>query len=122
MSKRRGITSSFGYALEGITQAFKSEPNFRIHLIVTVIVLILGWHLKLTQTEWTITILTISAVIVLELINTAIEALVDLTSPRISRLAKITKDVSAAAVLISSLSAAVIGAIIFLPKLLLLLK
>jgi len=122
MSRRRGITSSFGYAFEGVTQAFRSEPNFRIHLVITIIVFILGWYLKITQTEWTITILTISATVVLELINTAIEAVVDLASPKISKLAKIAKDVSAAAVLISSLAAAAVGIIIFLPKLLLFLK
>lgn len=122
MSRRRGITSSFGYAFEGIAEAFKNEPNFRIHLVITIVVLLVGWYFRLSQTEWTIIILTIAATIVLELINTAIEAVVDIASPKISRLAKIAKDVSAAAVLISALSAIIVGAIIFLPKLLLLLK
>ncbi|MBX4205684.1 diacylglycerol kinase family protein [Candidatus Microgenomates bacterium] len=97
-------------------EAFKSEPNFRIHSLSAVIVLILGLYFKISLTEWTILVLTIMGVICLELVNTAIESVVDMVSPKFSRLAKIAKDVSAAAVLISSLAAIAVGVLIFLPK------
>jgi len=116
MSKKRTITSSFGYAWEGTTEAFKNEPNFKIHLVFAALAITAGFVLKISSQEWTTLILTVSAVITLELINTAIEALVDITSPKISRLAKTAKDVSAAAVFATSLGALIIGLIIFLPK------
>jgi len=116
VSKKRTITSSFSYAWEGIIEAFKNEPNFKIHLVFAALAITAGFVLKISSQEWTTLILTVSAVITLELINTAIEALVDITSPKISRLAKTAKDVSAAAVLITSLGALIIGLIIFLPK------
>lgn len=118
MSKKRRLTSSFGYALEGVVEAFKNEPNFKIHLVIGVLATILGVYLKISSTEWTIVTLTIGGVLTLELINTAIEAIVDIVSPKFSKLAKVAKDVSAAAVLISAIAASIVGFIIFLPKIL----
>ena len=107
---------SFIHAADGIKTAFKTQPNFKIHLVFAALAITAGFVLKISSQEWTTLILTVSAVITLELINTAIEALVDITSPKISRLAKTAKDVSAAAVFATSLGALIIGLIIFLPK------
>ena len=79
---------------------------------------ILGVILKISPSEWFDIILIIAFVLILELINTALESIVDIASPEIQEKAKIAKDVSAGAVLVASLAAASIGAIIFLPKML----
>jgi diacylglycerol kinase len=122
MSNRRGIVKSFKYAYDGYEAAFKYEPNFRVHLITTCIVTILGIAFQIQTMEWIILCLTIAAVIILELINTAIEKIVDLASPRIHPKAKIAKDVSAAAVLTSAIAAIIIGGLIFGPRVILLFK
>ncbi len=107
---------SFGYAFNGIALLVKNEPHFKIHLAALTITVVFGWALKISELEW-ISILLISAlVLALEAINTAIEKLVDLTEPDFNKQAKIIKDVSAAAVLIASMIAVIIAAIIFLPK------
>jgi len=116
MSLRHPILKSFPYAINGILLAFKNEPNFRFHLLAATVVIILAIVVKLTPIEFAILILTIGFVIILELINTTFEALVDLVSPEIREHAKIAKDVSAAAVLLSAILAVAIGALLFVPK------
>lgn len=115
MSKKRNTINSFKYAFDGIKTALINEPNFRIHAIASIFAMTLGFYFQISKNDWMILVLTISSVVILELINTSIEAIVDLISPKINPLAKIAKDVSAAAVLISSASAIIIGALIFLP-------
>lgn len=115
MSKKRNTINSFKYAFDGIKTALINEPNFRIHAIASIFAMTLGFYFQISKDDWMILVLTISSVVILELINTSIEAIVDLISPKINPLAKIAKDVSAAAVLISSASAIIIGALIFLP-------
>jgi diacylglycerol kinase len=116
MSKTHSVVRSFGYAFDGIKEAIKNEPNFRIHTIIALFALLLGLILKLSYPEWIILAFTIAFVLILELINTSLEAIVDIVSPQIAPKAKVAKDVIAAAVLISALLAVVIGILIFLPK------
>ena len=116
MSRKHPTPESFVYAFGGIKLAFKNEPNFKFHIIAAIIAIILGILLKLNSIEFAILILTICMVLMLELINTTLEALVDIVSPEIHPKARIAKDVSAAAVLIASLGSLAIGAILFLPK------
>jgi diacylglycerol kinase len=118
MSKKHGIIPSFGYALEGIRAAFKNEPNFRIHLFFAIFSLLAATVVGFSVTEWIILAFTITFVLVLELINTTLEAIVDLASPKIKGKAKIAKDVSAAAVLVSAILAIIVGLVLFIPKLL----
>jgi len=118
MSKKLGIVSSFGFAIEGIKEAFKNEPNFRIHTFISFVVVAVAYFLKFETLEWVVLFLTISFVIVSELINTVLEKVVDIASPKISPKAKVAKDVSAAAVLISAALAVVIAVMLFLPKIL----
>ena len=117
MSKIRPLPKSFDFAFDGLKTALKNEPNFRIHIVIGVGALILGAYLKLNQTEWLLLLFTISFVLILELINTSLEAIVNLVSPKIRPYAKVAKDVSASAVLLAAIVAIIVGIVLFLPKL-----
>jgi len=107
---------SFKYAFEGIVSAFKKERNLKIHFGIAVVVMILGVLFKLHKLEWLILILTIGIMIVLELINTSIERMIDLITEDYHPLAKQAKDIAAAACLVFAICTVIIGLIIFLPK------
>ncbi len=108
--------TSAKHALRGVICLFMFERNARIHLFLACLTLGIGHFLHLSITEWCLIILCISLVIALEAVNSAVERVVDLASPDWHALAKDAKDLAAAAVLLSSMGAAVIGAIIFIPK------
>ena len=108
---------SFLFAFKGLAYAFKTQLNFRIHCFFTVAAAVLGLYAQLNFSEWLWISLAIALVIILELINTAIEVLVDLISPEQNLKAGSIKDLSAAAVLVAGLFALVVGLIIFVPKL-----
>ena len=116
------IIKSFSFAIEGLKTAFKQEVNFKVHTFVTLAVIIAALFLQFNTTEWIILLLTIAFVVVLELINTSIEAVVNLVEPEIKEQAKIAKDVSAASVMISAITAIVVGVLLFTPKLIALLS
>lgn len=116
--KRQPLYRSFYHAFAGIFATVRDERNIKIHLTVMILVIIFGVLTKISYTEWLICLLLFALVISLELVNTAIEAVVDLASPDIHPLAKKAKDCAAGAVLVSAIFAAVIGLIIFIPKLL----
>lgn len=118
MSTKHSGLKSFKYAADGIKEAFYNEPNFRVHVIVAVVVLIAALYFQFTIEKLSILILTISFVIILELVNTAIEKVVDKISPNYSRLARVAKDVSAAAVLLSAFVAVLVGLLLFVPYIL----
>ena len=107
---------SFRNALVGIQTAYKTQKNLRIHLLLSLLVIITAFILQVTYIDWLILLLTIMLVIISEIFNTAIEFTVDLFSPEFNQQAKKAKDVSAAGVLVTSLFAVLIGIIIFLPK------
>ena len=113
------IINSFKYAIEGFISSFKTERNMKIHVLAMLVVLLAGFYLKLSMTEWCFIALAIVLVIGSELFNTAIETIVDMVSPEKNPKAKLAKDISAAAVLIFALGAVMIGAIIFIPKIIL---
>jgi len=106
---------SFGHAFRGWGYVLKTQHNAWIHVAVSVIVFILAFWLKLPTHDWAILILTITMVFAAEFVNTAIEAVVDLASPVHHPLAKVGKDVGAAAVLIAALAAVLIGLLILGP-------
>ena len=110
------IINSFKYAVQGFMQAFKSEKNMKIHVLIAFLVILAGIIFKISVIEWIICLALIGVVISAELFNTAIETTVDLAMPERNEKAKIAKDVSASAVLILAISSAIIGLIIFLPK------
>lgn len=117
MSKNRSLSKSFAFAFEGIRQAFKREPNFRIHVLLALVASGAAFYLNFSAIEWIILLFTVATVIIAELINTAVESLVDLVSPDIREEAKLAKDVLAAAVFVSALLAVIVGVLLFLPKL-----
>ena len=117
--KQKGVkrfVNSFGYALEGLIYAFKYEQNMLVHIFATTLVVVLGLIVDLSSFEWLFVFLIIGLVIATELINTSIEAVVDLISPDEHPLAKIAKDTAAAAVMVFAIVSILIGIFIFLPK------
>lgn len=121
MENKHSFIKSFGYAFEGIKTAFREEWNFKIHIVIAIVAIFLGFYLKINSTEWFGVIFSIFFVLIMELINTAIETVVNISSPGISKKAKIAKDVSAAAVLLGAIFATFVGVMVFLPKLLLII-
>lgn len=107
---------SFYFAFQGLKLFFKTQHNAWIHAVSALIVIVLGFLLKINSAEWCWLIVAISMVFITEMLNTAIEFLCDFVSPEIHPQIKKIKDVSAAAVLIAALAAVAIGMIIFLPK------
>lgn len=118
MESKHSILKSFQFAFEGIKVAIQKGRNFRIQIIFGMLSLFLGFIFKISSSEWIALIFIVALVLILELINTAIESIVDLVSPEIHPKAKIAKDVAAAAVLVASISAVVIGAFIFFQNIL----
>ena len=112
--KRSSLLSAFGHAFAGIGQTAKSELSFRIELVIAVLALIASALLRLEPVEWALIIIFIVVVLVLELINSALEAFIDLTSPDIHPLAKYAKDATAAAVLVAAVGAAIGGSFLFI--------
>lgn len=109
---------SFKYAVRGINTVFKEEFNARVHFLAALVVIVLGFVLKVAWFEWIILILVMGGVFTMELINTSIEGLADLYSTELNPKIKKIKDLSAGAVLVASITALIIGLIIFLPKIL----
>ncbi len=114
---RRHHVISFKYAFEGLKTAFVTQPNLRIHLLFIIAAIIAGFFFQISPVEWAILALTIAVVIVAELINTSIEATIDLVTSERHPLAKIAKDVAAAAVLFASIISIIVGLVVFVPKL-----
>ena len=113
----RGRARSFGHAFRGLAICFRTQANARIHALATVLVVALGFALKLVAWEWCAVALAIASVWAAECFNTAMESVVDLVSPERQPLAGRIKDLAAGAVLAAAIGAAVVGAIIFGPKL-----
>ncbi len=120
MAIKTFITSryhSFRYAFHGWAHVLRTQRNAWIHSLVATLVILMGLWLGLTVQEWAILVLTIAMVFTAEFINTAIEAVVDLASPTHHPLAKVGKDVGAAAVLVAALAAILVGLLILGPPL-----
>jgi diacylglycerol kinase (ATP) len=109
---------SFGFAIKGIKTLIKTQVNARIHLFAVVLVTLAGFYFQINTTEWSLVVFAFAMVLAAEAFNTAIEFIVDLVSPDYHPLAGKAKDVAAAAVLLTAIGAAIIGTIIFIPKLL----
>ena len=107
---------SFVYAGRGIRLVFSSEANMKIHIVVATLVVICGFIFNINTTEWIACLLCIGLVFGAEMINTAIENVVDLASPDYQELAGKAKDIAAGAVLICAIVSVIIGILIFLPK------
>lgn len=104
---------SFGYALEGFVTAVTTERNIKVQLCVGAAAVIAGVVLRIDALSWVLVVLCIGLVIFAELVNTAIEAIVDLATQELHPLAKRAKDIAAASVFTLSITAAVVGVIVF---------
>lgn len=107
---------SFGYAFNGLKILILEEHNSRIHLLAAIVVVIAGYFYQLAALEWIAIVFAIGLVIALELFNSAIENISDFISPGHDITIKKIKDLSAAAVLVGAITAAIIGLIVFVPK------
>ncbi len=113
LSRLKRFLESFVHAFDGIVDATRTQPNIGVHLIVTALVLLLALALHLTLWAFIAVLLLIALVLGIELMNTAVEAIVDLASPELHPLAKKTKDAAAGAVLVVSIGAVLAGVAIF---------
>lgn len=108
---------SFQYAFDGWWFVLRTQHNAWIHAVITVAVVVVGLWLRLPLRDWAVLILTFMAVWMAEFMNTAIEAVVDMTMPDVHPLAKVAKDVAAAAVLVGALGAVLVGLLLLGPPL-----
>ena len=114
------LSASFRYAAQGLGYAFATQRNFRIHVLIGSVVFALAGWLQLDLIRLAVLVLTVTAVLVLELLNTAMEAVVDLAiGKRYHPLARIAKDCAAAAVLTAAISSMLIATFLILPPLIL---
>ena len=117
------LLKSFKYAFSGISYVLKTSRNFKIQLIFAFTSLMIGFLLQINQSNYVILIATIMSVLILEILNTSIESMVDLVVKKeFSSLAKISKDTSAGAVLLASINSVIIAVYIFVPKIKLLFE
>ena len=120
--KTKKLANSFKYAFQGIITSFRKERNMKIHFLIMLLVIILGFLLKISELEWLMCIMWFAVVIGGELFNTSIETTVNIVMPYRNPKAKAAKDISAGAVLMLAIGSAVTGIIIFIPKIIEIIK
>ncbi|MDR4948631.1 diacylglycerol kinase family protein [Neobacillus cucumis] len=113
--KRFSILNSFSFAVIGILTAIKNERNMRFHFISSIIVLFFSFFFSISKMEWIIVLFLIGGMFALELINSAIERVVDLVTTEYHPLAKQAKDMAAGAVFVYAVLSVIVGLVIFLP-------
>lgn len=112
--KKRSVGLSF--ALNGLKEVIKSEKNFQVHLLMIVLVIFTGFVLKVSLSEWLTLTIVIGMVLISEIVNSAIEEMIDYIKPEIHPSAKVIKDMGAGGVLIAVIVSIIVGLIIFSPK------
>ncbi|MEI8360967.1 MAG: diacylglycerol kinase family protein [bacterium] len=115
MSLKR-LIKSFTYAFKGLVKTWREEQNLQIHTVMAIITILIGFLFGLSSIEWLFLILCITLVVIMEVVNSAVERVTDILKPRIHGYVKEIKDIMAAAVLLASISAVIVGLIIFGPK------
>jgi len=120
-TSRAAFFASFRYAFAGLAYTFRTQRNFRIHIAIAILAALLGLVLGLSWVEWAVVVVLVVVVLSAEMVNTMVEALVDLVTPEYHPLAKVAKDVAAGVVLLSAIGAVLVGVLIFLPKIVALL-
>lgn len=114
--KNKKLINSFKFAFKGIGSSLKSERNMKIHFTMMFLVIIAGMLFNISMWEWITCFILFGLVISLEIVNTAIEIVVDIVSPKYDVSAGRAKDIAAGAVLVNAIVAAIVGLLIFLPK------
>jgi len=115
--KSPSLFASFRFALQGIAHAFRTQRNFKVHCSVTLAVVVVGLVVGLSPEQWAILAVVMGLVFQAELMNTALEAVVDHVSPEFHALAKVAKDCAAGAVFLTALCAVVVGILVLGPPL-----
>ena len=110
-------SNAFVCAVRGLREAIKTEKNVKFDIVVATIIIAFGFYFRISTIEWIVCVLSIGVMLFAEFMNTAIEATVDLVTREKNKQAEKAKDISAGAVLILSINVAVIGLIVFIPKL-----
>jgi diacylglycerol kinase len=113
--KIKRLVKSFRYATKGLWKTLREEQNLRIQTTAAIVVVIAGIYFKITRTEWALLIFVIGLVFLMEVVNSAIERVTDVLKPRINGYVKEIKDIMAAAVMLASIIAVIVGLIIFMP-------
>ena len=111
------LLKSYSYAVKGLFKTFREEQNLKIQTFASLLVLILGIYFRISRLEWAVLTLVICMVLAAEITNSAVERVTDVLKPRINTYVKEIKDIMAAAVLLSSIAAIIVGVIIFWPYL-----
>ena len=111
------LVRSFGFAFAGLGFLLRTQRNARIHLVVGAIACALAAWLRVSRVEWAVLVFTIALVVILEGLNTAVEAAIDLASPEIHPLAKAAKDLAAGMVLVAAIASVAVGLLILGPPL-----
>ena len=117
-ARDKRLVDSFNFAIEGLISALKDEKHMKVHILAAIIIVILAILINASKVEILIISLSVSFVIITELVNTAVEAIIDLVSPERHPLAKLAKDVAAGAVLVAAINALCVGYLLFYDKLL----
>lgn len=117
--RQRNLITSFKNAFFGLFYCFRTQRNFRLHLLVTILVLVVSYFLRIEKTEVLFLFFAILLVLALEMVNTTIEAIIDLMTSEWQEKARLAKDIAAATILLAAVGAVVIGIIIFSPYILL---
>ena len=117
MIRFKRLWKSFGYAIKGLVKTFKEEQNLKIQISVAIVVLIFAAVWDVNRYEWIILVLVIGLVILMEIANSAVERITDILKPRLNHYVKEIKDITAAAVLVASILAVVVGIMVFWPYL-----
>jgi len=123
-NKHKGIKRfyySTRYAIEGLIYAYGHEHSLWIHGALSVIAVVMGFAFDITLYQWSMLLIALGAVLAFELVNTAMEACIDMCTQEYNPLAKVAKDCCSGATFVTSMIAAVIAGVIFLPKILILL-
>ena len=114
--KNHSLKKSFYCAFRGLNKALKSERNLRIHFCLALVAILLGILLKISKTEWLFLIMIIALVLIVEMVNTAVEKILNLVCKDTNGQVRFIKDLFAAIVLIAALGSVILGSIIFIPK------
>ena len=117
-ARDKRLVDSFNFAIDGMISALRNEKHMKVHILAAIVIVILAILINASKVEILVISLSVCFVIITELINTAVEALVDLISPERHPLAKLAKDVAAGAVLVAAINAVCVGYLLFYDKLL----
>lgn len=115
MIRVKRLFKSFTYAFRGLAKIFREEQNLRLQSVMAIFVLSLALYFKIKPLEWALLIISSSLVILMEIVNSAIERAADVLKPRINAYVKEIKDIMAAAVMFASFAAIVVGLVVFWP-------